>query len=601
MSMEIKLTRKYKSIALGANFQFPEFCILTGKNGSGKSHLLEAMAATEYTELKTSNGILNKIKYIPFNGLNPSIAIDFDPQSLTTLTRQLWSQISDFQNQAKMHIQNGHSVETFNNEWFLNQFGNTNYRRAIMPLFDKSKKDFKLITESDVFNFADLTVIYSDDLFVSQFAMVFKAYHVRLEENMYAEYKNIHKNQNNKVLSDSEFLAIYGPPPWELINGILENAGLPYRVNNPLNQKKEDLFRLIMFDPTTKFEVSINDLSTGEKVLMSLALAIYNSSHGGLKLDLLLLDEPDAALHPEFSKLLIETLDRYIVKTARVRVVLTTHSPSTVACSLGIPIFEMDKHQRVPVLSSITSAVKSLTEGLPLLRISSDPRRQIFVESKYDVIYFEKFLQNIRRYIQSKIDFQFLPPRSSLGSNCDDVKSIVNELSKLGNDLVYGIIDYDNKNQSTGRIIVLGDGKRYSVENYVLDPLYVGLLLIREKILSLDSIGLPPLSYVDLKQLEQIEWQKVINFVVESLGFSVGDDHSCETISGCSFLVPLDFFNCNGHLLEEKILNKWPPLNKVKRGRTEDNIFKEYIFDSVISDYPGFISKDLIETFEKIV
>lgn len=50
------------------------------------------------------------------------------------------------------------------------------------------------------------------------------------------------------------------------------------------------------------------------------ALAIYNSSERGTMIDLLLLDEPDAALHPEFSKVLIEIIQKKIVKEAGVLV-----------------------------------------------------------------------------------------------------------------------------------------------------------------------------------------------------------------------------------------------------------------------------------------
>lgn len=41
--MKISVIKQYKSIN-PIVFELPNFCVLTGKNGSGKSHLLQAMA-----------------------------------------------------------------------------------------------------------------------------------------------------------------------------------------------------------------------------------------------------------------------------------------------------------------------------------------------------------------------------------------------------------------------------------------------------------------------------------------------------------------------------------------------------------------------------
>ena len=41
--MRINLVKEYKSLPVGLEFDLPDFCILTGRNGSGKSHLLEAI------------------------------------------------------------------------------------------------------------------------------------------------------------------------------------------------------------------------------------------------------------------------------------------------------------------------------------------------------------------------------------------------------------------------------------------------------------------------------------------------------------------------------------------------------------------------------
>ncbi|HDZ0806549.1 TPA: hypothetical protein RRT88_004712 [Klebsiella pneumoniae] len=42
--MKITIDSAYKSIPKGVTFDLPDFCVITGINGTGKSHLLEAIA-----------------------------------------------------------------------------------------------------------------------------------------------------------------------------------------------------------------------------------------------------------------------------------------------------------------------------------------------------------------------------------------------------------------------------------------------------------------------------------------------------------------------------------------------------------------------------
>ena len=48
------------------------------------------------------------------------------------------------------------------------------------------------------------------------------------------------------------------------------------------------------------------------------------------------------------------------------------------------------------------------------------------------------------------------------------MSSIVNALRGYGNDLVYGIKDFDGTNHSSDYVLVLGENNRYAIDNYVL-------------------------------------------------------------------------------------------------------------------------------------
>ena len=398
------------------------------------------------------------------------------------------------------------------------------------------------------------------------------------------------KGQHNKVLSDEEFEKIYGPKPWELINRMLSRAGLTYQVNHPEGTNKELDFKLHLKDVNTGTEIQVNDLSTGEKVLMSLALSIYNTKEETARPDVLLIDEPDAALHPEFSKVLGSAIEESIVKEAKVKVIISTHSPMTVALSPEESIFLMDKQRSMPVKISKQQAVNILTKDLDNVRLSMENRRQVFVESQYDVQYYNRIVKLIGTPLPTVP--QFLPPKSSSGSNCDEVSSIVNALRGYGNDLVYGIKDFDTTNHSNSYVLVLGENQRYAIDNYVFDPIYVAFLLVRERILKTETLGLPALSYVQLSQLDDAGVQTMIDYVIKSLGFDTGNSVTYTVQSGKQFKATQEYFLFRGHDLEDRIKDTWKPLWKIAQGG--DNVLKNHVLDTVWTDYPGLFLRILL-------
>ena len=330
---------------------------------------------------------------------------------------------------------------------------------------------------------------------------------------------------------------------------------------------------------------------------MSLALSIYNSNEEMARPDVLLLDEPDAPLHPEFSKVFISAVIESIVKKAGVKVIISTHSPTTVAIAPEDSLYRMDKILGHPQKTTKEQAISILIQDLENVRLSFDNRRQVFVESNYDVQYYNRIF---RRLLSPMTTFpQFLPPRSSNGANCDEVSGIVNALRGIGNDLVYGIKDFDNKNHSSDFILVLGEDKRYAIDNYIFDPIYVGFLLVRENIIKTENIdGLPSITYVALSKLKYEEVQILVDYIIKELGLWSDNTVNYDVQDGKTFKATSEYFTIQGHSLEEKIKDKWPKLKSIARGG--DNILKNHMLDTVIQDYPQYLSMDFVELFTKI-
>lgn len=579
--------KKHKSISSGLVFELPDFCVLTGKNGSGKSHLFEAMADRSCTNITIGATSVNLVQYIKFNGLNPNVGADCNYRTLLDEQKNMW-------NTFKQIIDNNYKDRSFSNTAFFRDVERTN--RMFLPiakeLFARASGRKEDITE-ELFN--ELYTIQPRDaksFFTSQFASVFKLYANRLEANDYNKFRNAQHGTNLPVLTAEEFEKKYGPKPWALINRMMEGAGLDFRVNNPENQTRDEDFHLKLIDEKRGIEVEVNDLSTGERVLMSLALAIYNTNEDSLRPDILLLDEPDAALHPEFSKVLLQSINESIVKDAGVKVVISTHSPTTVALSDESWIYQME-YGSAPHKVSKKHALALLLKDLEPVRVSVENRRQVFVENRNDAGY----LENIYALLPNTgiIYPQFLPASTKNGSNCQDVITMATMLKNKGNDLVYGIIDYDNHNHDQDNIFVLGGGRRYAIDNYILDPLFVALLLIREKAETFSDLD-PNIKFSTLHTSSQVLLQAIINSVCEKLGFTQDEECQYSIVGGQTFSVKKEYFTMQGHDLEDKIINRWNKLNSVKRGRQEENVFKDYVIENIISEYPEFLSVDLVET-----
>lgn len=588
--INVTIQKAYKSLQPVPSFELPDFCVLTGKNGSGKSHLFEAMSNRNVTTISIDGAPVNIVHPIPFNGLNPNVGADCSYRNLLDEQKNLWSVI-------KQTLDNRRGAEV-SIPVFLKDIERSyrQYLQQVKELCKRAENKPNAITEELVNEYYTIRPQDERSFFSSQFASIFKLYANRLEANDYNAYRNKKNGMSLPVLTNEDFVKKYGPKPWVLINEMMASAGLNYRVNNPEGQNRDEDFHLQLSDEDRGINVQVNDLSTGERVLMSLALAIYNTNEDLLRPDILLLDEPDAALHPEFSKVLLKSINESIVQKAGVKVVISTHSPTTVALSEESWLYQMEYGQ-YPHKVTKKQALNILLKDLEPLRVSVENRRQVFVESRNDVGYYENIYPLLPK--NGVIVPQFLPACTKIGSNCQDVIEIVKALHDRGNDLVYGIIDYDNHNSDEDKIFVLGDGNRYAIDNYVLDPIYVALLLIREKIETFEDVE-SNIKFSHLHNATDTILQGIINSLCSKLGFNADDEITYDVIGGKTFNVKKEYFTIQGHELEEKIMNRWPQLNSVKRGRKEENVFKDFLIENVISEYPEFLSVDFVNTFGKL-
>lgn len=254
-------------------------------------------------------------------------------------------------------------------------------------------------------------------------------------------------------------------------------------------------------------------------------------------------------------------------------------------------------------LADLAGKVRSiLTTGVPTLSIDYENRRQVFVESHYDVRFYERLYEKLRGHLIPEVSLNFIASGVGGNGNCDQVKEVVNQLEKGGNRTVYGIIDWDSTNSGGERIKVLGQEKRYSIENYILDPILIAALLLREKWIERSEIGLSQHeTYINFATFDATRLQEIADFIVNKVKVHVSpaledDTLPCQYLGGQIINLPKWFLHIQGHHLEEMLKNIF---HKLKRFQKEPELKLE-IIAKVIDDVPSLIPYDFVHLFKEI-
>lgn len=646
--MRLIFHKKHKSIDFFDPIELPQFTVLTGVNGAGKSHLLEALELGHVSV----DGILpnnpskpRTIRRFDSNTLVPADTGAFSSGQMLNEKSGLWGQIDQQKNNYKGGIYHEisqlgfprllsldvkslamltkesieaygvdfnraeqilaairHSISNHDNaarQGFV-QNDWQNKGRLLEEMDKRSNLQLLAMDERDFFdNFP--TMYHPVDIFQQSFARLFSTYQQNWRENKLKEVGKAN-GEDLKFLSPEKFLAYYGPPPWNFLNEILTSASLTFRVNEPA--KYEDRpYEPLLTDVQRGTTVKFNDLSSGERILMSFALCLYHASDPNAARDfpkLLLLDEIDAPLHPSMTRSLLRTIEKTLVEKHGINVILTTHSPSTVALAPESSIWVMNKtgHNRLQAIAR-DNALGILTTGVPALSVNYENRRQVFVESKHDVQFYSAIYEIAKPYLSPEISLSFISAGLEGNSNCSQVQDIVEKLTNGGNKTVFGIIDWDTCNNESKSIYVLGKDERYSIENFLLDPVLVAALLLREKAIQSSFFGQDfEASYINLRSLNEQHYQTISDAVVSKIVSVNANDELIEFRyhNGYKVNVPRVFAQMQGHNLEDKVKFVFPSLKRYHQAPD----LKIAIIRNVLDDYPELIPASIVEILKKL-
>jgi len=496
--MDIKFTGKYKSLEAFEWLNIPSFVVLTGPNGTGKSQLLELINKTIIEPFDNLSGVQqNKAPELKIIGK------DVKPYELTYLKGE-WQIDNTVEIDLSILQMNRNSLyESFKQGNFYGS-GFSKMNSFFRDFIVKMHKGHNQISREEFFENLPELVVYEGQM--SQ----------KISEIFY-DYKISEIELLAKGFSIKEIIEQIGEKPWSVLREIIKESKLQFEINDPEEKGLRDVFQLKLTKSGTKENIDFNDLSSGEKVLISLVFYLYNSQERKVFPKLLLLDEPDAHLHPAMSQQFINVIKNILVDKYAVQVIMTTHSPSTVVLSPAESIYIMSRDEpRINKAVSKDQAVSLLTSGLVYV---GEGTKYILVEDNDDKEFYTYVYNQMvtDKIINGNIPLVFVPASTKESSGGKSVvSSWICKLQESGLfNVMHGLIDEDNGNPISDGVYKIN---RYSIENYLVDPLVVYAALIdREKNQEIDDLKFKVGEEYKLKFLSDTDMQKIADYIFRTV------------------------------------------------------------------------------------
>ncbi|MEL7002410.1 MAG: AAA family ATPase [Bacteroidota bacterium] len=660
--MKIKFTGEHKSLKDFESDILDPFAVITGKNGCGKSQLIEII------NMKASNAITPLMNF-EFEPKVDRIQIEgIENSNLSSLNNSSWkTKVDQYLNDFKLLKEHSiklaelflinktwltqlndnsilksitsvspeavqdlvtNSLKEIDPNWFAkpktfpqieqrlkdHQIFNDAKRRTCIVASYVSKyreKDISELNESD-FYLTPIPDYFLDEpkLFGSQLEYVFYNYAKRRDQNQRLFFEKETYGDGNDSISDDEFVENF-VPPWISINEILAQHNLDFEFKGIERQdfSSEASISFQLIKTTIGKDIEFQHLSSGEKVIIGLIIKLFTSQYYNDKLEfpeLIVLDEPDAHLHPEMSKLLIDVLNGTFVQKLGIRVILVSHSPSTIALCPDNSIYQL-KNEPITSLKRIEKedALEILTGHLPTLSIDYKNHKQVFVESPTDIVYYQTIFNKLNQVNKYPYRLYFISNSYGKGS-CEQVIKIVDDIRTTGNQTSYGIIDWDLKNPESDYVKVHGLGNRYNVENYLYDPIYISILLMNLKAHNVyNELGIDETTNQYSLGGESNEFLQAISdwfFLKYYETHKVDQEKQSELVeieylNGKKINVPKWYLEFSGHDFEKRIKDVFSAIEG--RYRSEGELQKE--ISLIVGKCFPFIPKDSELLIEKII
>lgn len=648
----LNFKKNHLSINDFESVSIPDFTVITGVNGSGKTHLLRSIEckAIASDAIRATKRGDRQIAYFNWQNLSPSNDGSTTEDGVKEEEKRL-----EYRFNSSVNVQNaksaaanfltkalGKPMQNINLSQLLEYSAATSKKtegqtqlseeisdklKLILMDYDRPILEEVLQADPQVTRYssqslqkpiaamtcAEFTSIFHNrwgraKIFDQSLSLLFTNYRNALVRNKLIQLQCRETGKSSQTyFTDEDFSLRYGPPPWDMVNETLARINLDFEVTCP-DEHSYSEFRITLRKKSTHTPVKFSDLSSGEKILTSLALCSYYANDDRQILEtpsILLLDEVDASLHPQMARKFIEIARDVICKQLKCKVIITTHSPSTISFCEEDSIYAIQNStgSHKLIKTSKNEAITSLCHGVPTLAISYHGRRQVFVESPTDMEAYSQIYQSIRDTITSERSLAFISP-GIRGKDGDQntgravVKKVVSELRQSGAESVFGLIDWDGENTSNGSIHVMAENKADTLENILLDPLMISMLLTRSKnnYFHLET-GATDASYSKLTGRDPAAVRLATDHLTTKLFGNIETLVEVSYIDGFRIEIDERFQKTDGHKLAEKYLDEIPELKGVCRNSNE--LVRKAL--QILAEHPGFTPAVIKAAFEKLL
>lgn len=389
-------------------WDIPQFAVITGKNGSGKTQLLSFLHGNAGYEPEKKD---NKPYYLEKDSALNQDSVKFISESY----RPLSSLKPDNNRMFEQSIRIGTDV--------------TSETQGIRGLSEQQL----LITP------------FVEKLEGNWIGEVFTGYLATVNQLKIFFYG---KPDNPK--SDEEIYDYIGMrPPWLEISEHFEKYGIEYKILPPKSAYDGSPH---FWDTRTGQEVSYEYLSHGEKLIITLVLWAYNRFMGQT-LKVFLLDEYDAHLNPSLAKIFVEIVKEKLVAEYGIQVIMTTHSPSTVAYVADEDLFWMErsepiiKSSRSEIVPILSDGIMTFNEAGSLLNCVARSKKNVLIFTEGDTDVQHIFIANEK--LKSGLDFEVI--------SCGNAGKLKQFLMGCPENLfptktIIGIFDADQEGQNNFKV-----------------------------------------------------------------------------------------------------------------------------------------------------
>lgn len=610
MSLKASLVEPYMSINSMEEVVFPNFTVLTGKNGAGKTHLLKAIADRKVSVIDLeSSKHLTHIAYFPpgqpmVTDTSAPMEHRFPVSHPENPSYNIWQQIMSLRSSYRPRpMIMGSTPQIGLRDYILSNARSMGINPKLLQKLEvETGVDITQVDQKILSDYIDGIKLISNP-FTLDISQNFMSYHRLLSRNQYNQFL-ASKGEDAEFLSDTDFEKKYGASPLEAANEILQLMGLDYTFA-PITSRSHDYIYQANLIDSSGLKINLSDLSSGERTLFSIAMSAYAASRWedhSVFPDLILFDEVDSSLHPDMISRLFNIVKHVLIDRVGCKVIMSTHSPSTVALAPEGSTYTISRGKVITVRRiSTDEAIASLISGVPTLSVKIENRRQVFVESGHDELIYSEIFERVKSITNPTVSLNFIRIGHNKNGGCAELIRQVEALRLSGNNTVHGIIDWDGKNEPLDKIHVAGHGERYSIENFIFDPFLFGYYLLKNQYISPANFGLEPeegfLEFINPSHTKaQRLADAVVSFFYDLQLDKVGERLAYLYSNDVTIDIPKRYMETNGHEIESAWKEKIPSL---KRFHQEPSLKLDVVRHS-FTDNKGYIPKQLIAIFKDI-